>query len=435
MKKYKMGMMAVGLFYAVLAVLVFFCIKMLDIRQESAYKVDINRIYNALENVYEREGRLKESDLRQQWENSTYIEAVIFLPEEAGEEEIEKFYEPKNGFSMEIKPLWEAAGSGRQIAGYFRLDYEKKVSTNGYLFAAEASLFLLFLVVFLILFYIYEKIIKPFLVLSEMPFELSKGNLNQEMKESKNRYFGKFIWGIGMLKDTLEVHKKQELKLAKDKKMILLSISHDIKTPLHTINLYTRALKEGLYKTDEEMKEAAEHIEKKTEEINGFVQEIIKSSTEEVISIEVTVKEFYLSELVEKIKMAYGEKCSRQKVAFFIGVYENYLLKGDPDRLYEAVGNLMENAFKYGDGKEIRITFALEDYCLLLSIYNSGNPVEEKDMVHLFESFYRGSNTNGKQGNGLGLYICSEIMKKMQGDIFAKRFPDGMEMVLVCPLS
>ena len=56
-------------------------------------------------------------------------------------------------------------------------------------------------------------------------------------------------------------------------------------------------------------------------------------------------------------------------------------------------------------------------------------------MVHLFESFYRGSNADGKQGNGLGLYICSEIMKKMNGDMYATRHESGMEIVIVCPIS
>ena len=59
----------------------------------------------------------------------------------------------------------------------------------------------------------------------------------------------------------------------------------------------------------------------------------------------------------------------------------------------------------------------------------------DTEIPHLFDSFFRGSNVDGKQGNGLGLYICSEIMKKQGGDIYAKAEKDGMEFVLVCQNS
>ena len=55
----------------------------------------------------------------------------------------------------------------------------------------------------------------------------------------------------------------------------------------------------------------------------------------------------------------------------------------------------------------------------------------ENDFTHLFDSFFRGGNVAGKQGNGLGLYICKEIMHKMGGDIFAEREDDGMAFVVV----
>ena len=103
--------------------------------------------------------------------------------------------------------------------------------------------------------------------------------------------------------------------------------------------------------------------------------------------------------------------------------------------MYEAIGNLIENAFKYGDGKKIDIKFSEEDSYELISVINSGNPVSENEMPHLFDSFFRGKNAEGKEGNGLGLYICKEIMRKMNGDIFANYKKDGLEFVLVCKIS
>ena len=105
-----------------------------------------------------------------------------------------------------------------------------------------------------------------------MPYELSKGRLGTEVEESKDRYFGKFIWGMSMLRDTLKSSQAKNLKLEKEKKMMLLSVSHDIKTPLNSIKLYAKALEEGMYETKEEQKKVAKSIQKLSGEIEDFVR-------------------------------------------------------------------------------------------------------------------------------------------------------------------
>lgn len=111
--------------------------------------------------------------------------------------------------------------------------------------------------------------------------------------------------------------------------------------------------------------------------------------------------------------------------------FDNKLLRGDLSRSQEVLENLFENALKYGDGRRIEITFEEEDYCQLIHIFNSGDTVSDSELNHLFESFYRGGNSQGKSGNGLGLYICHELMMKMEGMIYAQKKKDGMMFTLV----
>ncbi len=86
----------------------------------------------------------------------------------------------------------------------------------------------------------------------------------------------------------------------------------------------------------------------------------------------------------------------------------------------------MENAFKYGDGRLIGISFQEEEGCHLIRISYTGSIVNAEEIPRLFDSFYRGSNAGDKEGNGLGLSICREIMQKMDGEIFAQAENDGM---------
>ena len=108
--------------------------------------------------------------------------------------------------------------------------------------------------------------------------------------------------------------------------------------------------------------------------------------------------------------------------------FSDCLLSGDLERSIEVLQNIIENAVKYGDGKEITITFSREDDCQLVHIRNSGCTLSENELPHIFESFWRGSNTGSNSGSGLGLYICRTLMLKMNGDIFAEI--QGNDMVV-----
>ena len=234
-----------------------------------------------------------------------------------------------------------------------------------------------------------------------------------------------------MLRDNIKSSRMKELGLEKEKKMLLLSISHDIKTPLNNIKLYAKALDEGIYDTEEKRREAARQIERLSKEIENFVKEIVKTSSEEIIHIEVENSDFYIKDFVDKINEFYVPKCKLVLTDFEIGPYVNKLLHGSKDSAFEVVENIMENAFKYGDGKKIEISFYEEEYCQIMKIWNTGKPAKTDEIPHLFDSFFRGSNVANKDGNGLGLYICRQIMRKMDGDIFAKPEEDGMSFHLV----
>lgn len=315
----------------------------------------------------------------------------------------------------------------------YRFDYQyKSGSGKGLLFVTVNGVILLaFLTTVGILFYIRQKILLPFRRLSNIPRELSKGNLTMPLKENKSRFFGEFIWGLDMLRENMERQKQRELELQKSKKTLLLSLSHDIKTPLSAIMLYSQALSKGLYSEKEKQSEIAQSIIQKAAEIENYVNEITAASREDFLSLEVNLSEFYLSALIDSIKDYYTEKLSLVQTEFSVGKYEDCLLTGDLDRGVEVIQNLMENAVKYGDGSEISIDISEEEGCVLITVINSGCTLSQNDLPHIFESFSRGANASGIGGSGLGLYISRSLMHKMKGEIFAGIKGENMQVTAV----
>lgn len=302
----------------------------------------------------------------------------------------------------------------------FRFDYRTGGDDRtGLIVTVNTILGIMAATILVVMLYIRFKILQPFEKLTDVPYELSKGNLTAPVKETKNRFFGRFFWGVDLLRENMEQQKERELDLQRDRKMLLLSLSHDIKTPLSAIKLYAKALSKGLYKSPEKQLEIAKSIGAKADEIEGYVSQIITASREDFLSLDVHMGEFYLSELVTKIRQYYTEKLELIKTDFSVAGYADCLLNGDLDRSVEVLQNIMENAIKYGDGKQIAVQFSEEDGCILVTIQNSGCNLAETDLPHIFESFWRGANAEHEKGSGLGLYICRQLMHKMNGEVFA----------------
>ena len=311
----------------------------------------------------------------------------------------------------------------REIGGeLYRFDYltNSEQDRSNVLLIVNIFIGIMLLAAIAVLLFIRQKILVPFEEISDVPYQLSKGNLSVPLKESRSRFFGKFVWGLDMLRETLEQQKRKELQLQKDKKTLLLSLSHDIKTPLSAIKLYSKALSTGLYPDIEKQREIAENINSKADEIESYVSRIIGASREDFLSLEVNMGEFYISELIDEIEKYYNEKLALIGAELCIERFGNCLIKGDIDRSCEVFQNIIENAVKYGDGKRISIDFSEEEGCILIAVKNGGSTLSDTELSHIFESFWRGANAKSKEGAGLGLYICRQLMHKMSGEAFAE---------------
>ena len=358
------------------------------------YRVEINRL------VFEIEQSGFDSVDMSGCEYVTHIEKYS-----------DKFYDSDSDYTI------------REINGVlYRFDYttDMKSDKSSVILMVNIILVILSAMIIGVLIFIRIKILLPFENLTNVPYELSKGNLTCPIKEDKSRFFGRFIWGVDLLRENMEQQKQRELDLQRDKKMLLLSLSHDIKTPLSAIKLYSKALSKGLYDGREKQIEIAESINTKADEIESYVLQIITASREDFLSLEVEMGEFYLSELISKIRLYYTEKLRLIRTDFFVGSYMDRLLKGDLDRSVEVLQNVMENAIKYGDGKSIDIQISEEDGCLLITVRNSGCTLSENELPHIFERFWRGENAENEKGSGLGLYINRQLMHNMNGEIFAE---------------
>ena len=331
-------------------------------------------------------------------------------------------------FSDEHYLIIEAGGT------LYRIEY---AVGNGWhsIAAVNCVLGALFLLMIGLLYYIKRHIILPFGRLNNVPQELAKGNLAVTIPEEKSRFFGKFTWGVNLLRESIEDSRKKEITMQRDKKLLLLSLSHDIKTPLSAIKLNAKALAKGLYKDEERRCAAALSINTRADEIEKFVSEIAKASSEDFMRFEVTPGEEFLGRVITRIAARYAPQLAMSGTELTIRKYDDCILSCDPDRLAECLQNLIENAIKYGDGRRIEISFDKMDGCELITVSNTGCTLEAKELPQIFESFHRGNNADKAPGNGLGLFICKRLMSLMGGEVYAEIRDERFCITLVVKMA
>ncbi|MFP4017490.1 MAG: sensor histidine kinase, partial [Halanaerobiales bacterium] len=241
-----------------------------------------------------------------------------------------------------------------------------------------------------------------------------------------------------MLRVKLQDERNRNRELEKERKTLVASLSHDIKTPLSSIKNYSIALKEGIYEDTIKQERALDIILEKTEVIERITKELLESSLDNIntSALKVTVEDIYMSEIAKRLNQIIKHKAELLHIDYiYPEIIENFLVLADLDALSQVFDNIVENAVKYGDMNRIQVSYHQEEYYQLINIENTGKPIEDRELKHIFSSYYRGSNHQDQPGYGLGLYICKKLLKGMEGDIYAQNIEEGVRIVVVLRLA
>ncbi len=333
--------------------------------------------------------------------------------------------------------LW-AIYDEEQLTGFLVFSYEDE-SYQQKAMIMNACIIAAFLLIVIIIFYIHHRILAPFLKMSEYPERLSKGSFTDKLPETRNRYFGKFVWGVNMLGDKISYDKKHINRLVEERQTLLATIAHGIKTPIANIKLYATAVETGLYQQDgipnEKDAEIAVKINNNADEISKLVQEMIQSSMEGLVDFVPNPESFYSTEIKEYIEEEFTNRLDVLKIPYTIECVNKTLVASDKNGILRIMSQLLENAIKYGDGTGIYIQIEKQEEGHYFTIRNNGKPVSDTEIPYIFNSFWRGSNAESVEGSGIGLYEAKQIAKRLSGDLFSRgsQDKDGMEFILYIP--
>lgn len=227
----------------------------------------------------------------------------------------------------------------------------------------------------------------------------------------------------GKLMQYCDMMKEEGLQNRRDKETIqelVSDISHQVKTPVANIKMFTGILKKHAL-SEEKREEFLSTLEGQINKLDFLMQSLIKMSRLETGTFVLHMKEAPLSETIARAMSGVWAAAERKHISLEVQCHEELTALHDPKWTAEAVGNLLDNAVKYTpDGGTVQVTVEPWQFYTKLTVSDTGIGIDESHYHDVFQRFFREEEAADKEGVGLGLYLANGIINKQKGYISVK---------------
>lgn len=209
--------------------------------------------------------------------------------------------------------------------------------------------------------------------------------------------------------------------------------SHELKTPVTSIGLYTELLKQA--GSDAERRSYIRQIESELSRLSKLVFDMLDISKIQVGKLPFVMRTFDLSDLVRSAVSAAA--ASEAERTFVMRPLPRMTVWGDRSRIIQVMNNIISNAVKYSpEGSRITVSGRVRGHFAEVTIRDKGIGIDPQYQEKIFNRFYRGSTPNKNYpGLGIGLYICKNIIERHGGEIKVKSAPgQGSSFTFTLPL-
>ena len=239
----------------------------------------------------------------------------------------------------------------------------------------------------------------------------------------------------------------KQLALAEQRLNFVSSVSHELKTPLTSIRMYSQMLKEGTVISETHQQKYFEFIYGESERLTRLINNILQLSTlshqQQNVKPEYTPLTVLVDIIRSKTSSIIDKNASQQNMIVEIADAEHTQVLVEQDAFSQVVINITDNAVKFFDSEQInnpsrqKIDFIFRqhpkhNHLMQLEIRDYGEGITEQQESKIFELFYRGGNelTRTTQGTGIGLALVTELVLAQQGEIKVERKKPGLAMLL-----
>lgn len=272
-----------------------------------------------------------------------------------------------------------------------------------------------------------KTITAPIKKLSDGANEIAGGNLNHHIEYYSTNEIGTTVKSINDMTDKLKASIEVQTEMARSRKEMTAGIAHDLRTPLTSIKGYVEGLRDGIANTPEKQEKYLQTIYSSALDMEKLLDELLtlsrlESGSTQLETIKIDINDYILEYLTEKqrnvdasrITLTYAGPNIKQKAYVML----------DPNIFSRVLNNIISNSLKYSSSaRKLIVSISLEIYdkSIIIAVSDNGIGITDENLKHIFETFYRAdqARTRVRDGSGLGLAVCKEIVELHNGHIWA----------------
>jgi signal transduction histidine kinase len=282
--------------------------------------------------------------------------------------------------------------------------------------------FLLLSIANIVLFSIWtsKKINKPLIEITKGIAKMIDGNYDTKLEFKAEKEFAEIRDSFNYMAEKLKTTEEEKEKIQQSKTRMLVDLSHDIKTPISTIQCFSKALDEGLIECEDKKQRYYHTIYNKCGQVSELINDLFEFVKLESTDYEPIMIKSDFCEFIREIITEFYNEMEEKKYELDIRIPEKEIIIGfDKKIMNRAISNLLCNAIKYNpEGTQLRIEIKETLSAVVLEIGDNGLGIPNHIKDIIFDPFVRGDETRKSDGGtGLGLAISKKIVEKHNGKL------------------
>jgi signal transduction histidine kinase len=275
-----------------------------------------------------------------------------------------------------------------------------------------------------------RSISRPLARMTRAAQEMSRGNYDQKLELGGKDEVGRLAQAF----DVMAGEVSYSHQMMRD---FLANVSHELKTPLTSIQGFSQAMEDGAISTPEQYKEAAHIINEESQRMRELVDDLIDLSRLESGQAVLERGTVDLGELLRGLGRRFERQARARDVTLTLDLAESATMAGDGRRLEQVFSNLIDNAVRHTPAKGVTtVRSQLAAGAVRVSVSNTGSFIPAEDLDRVFERFFQldRNRSSGNGGAGLGLAIAREVVQAHHGTIEAHSDRErGTDFVVTLP--
>jgi signal transduction histidine kinase len=259
-----------------------------------------------------------------------------------------------------------------------------------------------------------RRVLKPLSRMIGTAGKIAAGDYTDRVPTPSSDEIGQLAAAFNRMADSLQ-------RVEQLRKGMVIDVAHELRTPLTNMRGYLEALRDGVLSPS---RETFESLHEETLRLVKLVEDLLRLARADSARTTLRPQEISLRKLIGQSLNLFRSQLDGKGIAaearFDDGADR---VRGDPDKLAQAVGNLLQNACQYTPaGGAVTVTAQRLGMSVKLTFANTGEGIAAEDLPLIFERFYRGEKSRSREhgGAGIGLAIVRELIEAHGGEVGAE---------------